>query len=43
MSFLHDGNQSLMSFCGKARRAQTSAPLIYLNVLALLGLGFTLT
>ena len=34
MTFSRDGNQCLMSFYGKARRAQTSAPLMYLNVIS---------
>ena len=43
MTFSHDGNQFLMSFCGKARKAQTSAPLIYLNVLVLYSVLYTIT
>ena len=43
MTFPHDGNQFLMSFYGKARRAQTSAPLMYLNVLVLYGVLHSIT
>ena len=43
MTFSHDGNQFLMSFYGKARGAKTSAPLIYLNVLVLNSVFYTIT
>ena len=43
MTFSHDGNQFLMSFYGKARRAQTSAPLIYLNVRVLYSVLYSIT
>ena len=43
MTFSHDGNQFLMSFYGNARRAQTSAPLIYLNILVLYSLFYSIT
>ena len=43
MTFSHYGNQFLMSFYGKARTAQTSAPLIYLNVLVLYSVLYSIT
>ena len=42
MTFSHDGNQFFMSFYGKARRAQTSAPLMYSNVLVLYSVQYYL-
>ena len=42
MTFSHDGNQFLMSFYGKARGAKTSAPLIYLNVLVLYSVFYSI-
>ena len=43
MTFWRDGNQFLMSFYEKARRAQTSAPLNYLNVLVLYSVLYSIT
>ena len=43
MTFSHDGNQFLMSFYGKARRAQTPAPLICLNVRVFYSVLYSIT